>query len=48
MPAKVNRMNDAQLILRALKKYDLMTAFCLAGTAHGHFLAGQKAHFGLD
>jgi hypothetical protein len=27
MPAKVNRMNDAQLILRALKKYDLMTAF---------------------
>jgi len=38
MPAKANRMNGAQLILRALKKYDLMTAFCLAG---------QKAHFGL-
>jgi hypothetical protein len=38
MPAKVNRMNDAQPILGALKKYDLMTTFCLAG---------QKAHFGL-
>lgn len=38
MPAKTNRMNGAQLILRALKKYDITTAFCLAGTAHGHLL----------
>ncbi len=44
MPAKTksnrgsNQMTGAQLILRALKKYDLTTAFCLAGTAHGHLL----------
>jgi acetolactate synthase-1/2/3 large subunit len=38
MPAKTNQMTGAQLILRALKKYDLTTAFCLAGTAHGPLL----------
>ena len=38
MPAKSNQMTGAQLILRALKKYDLTTAFCLAGTAHGPLL----------
>jgi acetolactate synthase-1/2/3 large subunit len=33
-----NQMTGAQLMMRALKKYDLTTAFCLAGTAHGHLL----------
>ena len=38
MPTKTNRMTGAQLMLRALKKYDLTTAFCLAGTAHAPLL----------
>lgn len=38
MPAKTNRMTGAQLMMRALKKHDLTTAFCLAGTAHGPLL----------
>lgn len=38
MPAKSNQMTGAQLMMRALQKYDLTTAFCLAGTAHGPLL----------
>ena len=38
MAAKSNQMTGAQLMLRALKKYDLTTAFCLACTAHGPLL----------
>lgn len=38
MPAKSNQMTGAQLMMRALKKHDLTTAFCLAGTAHGPLL----------
>lgn len=38
MPAQSNQMTGAQLMMRALKKYDLTTAFCLAGTAHGPLL----------
>ncbi len=38
MPAKSNQMTGAQLMMRALKKHDLTTAFGLAGTAHGPLL----------
>ncbi len=40
---QTNRMTGAQLILRALKKHHMTTAFCLAGTAHGPLLKEMAA-----